>query len=46
MEAARTLGAELLVVGSHGEHTLSWLLGSQHVLRNAPRPLLLVPGIG
>ena len=43
VDAARMLDAELLLVGSHGEHAMSWLLGSQYVLRNAPCPVLLVP---
>ncbi len=43
VDAARTLDAELLVVGSRGENAMSWLLGSQYVLRNAPCPVLLVP---
>jgi nucleotide-binding universal stress UspA family protein len=46
VEAARTLGAELVVVGSHGERVMSWLLGSQYVLRNAPCPVLVVPETG
>ena len=46
VEAARTLGAELLVVGSHGERVMAWLLGSQYVLRNAPCPVLMVPETG
>ncbi len=44
--AACTLSAQLLVVGSRGEHAMAWLLGSQHVLRNAPCPVLVVPGTG
>ena len=46
VNAARTLGAELLVVGSRGEKVMSWLLGSQYVLRNAPCPVLVVPDTG
>jgi nucleotide-binding universal stress UspA family protein len=46
VDAARTLGAELLVAGSRGEKAMSWLLGSQYVLRNAPCPVLLVPETG
>jgi nucleotide-binding universal stress UspA family protein len=46
VDAARTLSAQLLVVGSRGEHVMSWLLGSQHVLRNAPCPVLVVPDTG
>ena len=46
VEAARTLGAELLVVGSRSEKAMSWLLGSQYVLRNAPCPVLVVPDTG
>jgi nucleotide-binding universal stress UspA family protein len=42
VDAARTLDAELLVLASR-EGALSWLLGSQYVLRNAPCPILLVP---
>ena len=43
VEAARQLGAELLVLASRGDGALSWLLGSQYVLRNAPCPVLVVP---
>jgi nucleotide-binding universal stress UspA family protein len=46
IDAARTLEAELLVVGSRGGKSVSWLLGSQYVLRNAPCPILLVPETG
>ena len=46
VNAARTLSAQLLVVGSRGEHVMSWLLGGQHVLRNAPCPVLVVPDTG
>ncbi len=46
VEAASTLGAELLVVGSRSENGMSWLLGSQYVLRNAPCPVLVVPDTG
>jgi nucleotide-binding universal stress UspA family protein len=43
VEAARTVGAELLVLATRADGVLSWLLGSQYVLRNAPCPVLLVP---
>jgi nucleotide-binding universal stress UspA family protein len=43
VEAARTIGAELLVLAARADGVLSWLLGSQYVLRNAPCPVLLVP---
>lgn len=43
VEAARTVGAELLVLATRVDGVLSWLLGSQYVLRNAPCPVLLVP---
>jgi nucleotide-binding universal stress UspA family protein len=43
VEAARLLDAELLVLASRGDGAVSWLLGSQYVLRNAPCPVLLVP---
>jgi nucleotide-binding universal stress UspA family protein len=43
IEAARALGAELLVIASRGDGAMSWLLGSQYVLRNAPCPVLMVP---
>lgn len=46
VEAARTLGAELLVLASHADGVLSWLPGSQDMLRNAPCPVLLVPEHG
>ena len=46
VDAARTLGAELLVVGSRSERAMTWLLGSQYVLRNAPCPVLVVPDTG
>ena len=46
VDAARTLGAELLVVGSRSEKAMTWLLGSQYVLRNAPCPVLVVPDTG
>ena len=46
VEAARTLGAELVVVGSRSEKAMSWLLGSQYVFRNAPCPVLVVPDTG
>ena len=35
VDAARTLGAQLLVVGARSEKAMSWLLGSQYVLRKA-----------
>jgi nucleotide-binding universal stress UspA family protein len=43
VEAAQLLGAELLVIASRGDGAISWLLGSQYVLRNAPCPVLIVP---
>ncbi len=43
VEAARLLGAQLLVLASRGDGALSWLLGGQYVLRNAPCPVLVVP---
>jgi nucleotide-binding universal stress UspA family protein len=46
VEAARTIGAELLVLATRADGVLSWLLGSQYVLRNAPCPVLLVPEHG
>ncbi|MGO9221257.1 MAG: universal stress protein [Streptosporangiaceae bacterium] len=46
VDAARTLSAQLLVVSSRGEHAMPWLLGSQHVLRNSPCPVLVVPHTG
>jgi len=46
VEAARTVGAELLVLATRADGVLSWLLGSQYVLRNAPCPVLLVPEHG
>ena len=46
VDAARTLGAELLVVGSRSEKAMTWLLGSQYVLRNSPCPVLVVPDTG
>jgi nucleotide-binding universal stress UspA family protein len=36
-------GWELLVLATRADGVLSWLLGSQYVLRNAPCPVLLVP---
>ena len=39
-------GPELLVVGSRGEKTMTWLLGSQYIPRNAPCPVLVVPDTG
>jgi len=46
VEAARTIDAELLVIATRVEGVLSWLLGSQYLLRNAPCPVLLVPDHG
>ena len=46
VDAARTLEAELLVLSSRGDGALSWLVGSQYVLRNAPCPILIVPDPG
>jgi nucleotide-binding universal stress UspA family protein len=46
VEAARLVGAELLVLATRADGVLSWLLGSQYVLRNAPCPVLLVPEHG
>ncbi len=46
VDAARTLEAELLVLSSRGDGALSWLLGSQYVLRNAPCPILIGPDPG
>ncbi|HTT54404.1 MAG TPA: universal stress protein [Streptosporangiaceae bacterium] len=43
VEAARQLGADMVVLGSPGEGAKSWLLGSQYVLRNAPCLVLVVP---
>jgi nucleotide-binding universal stress UspA family protein len=42
-EAARLLGAEMLVLGSRGDGAMSRLMASQYVLRNAPCPVLVVP---
>ena len=45
VEAARTAGAELIVLSTRGEGGVSLLLGavSQYVLRHAPCPVLVVP---
>jgi nucleotide-binding universal stress UspA family protein len=43
VEAARLLAADLLVLASGGDGAMSWLLGGQYVLRNAPCPVLVVP---
>lgn len=46
VEAARVLDAGLLVLSSRPAAGLSWLVGSQYVLRNTPCQLLLVPESG
>jgi nucleotide-binding universal stress UspA family protein len=45
VDAARTVRAQLLVLSTRGEATMARVLGavSQHVLRNAPCPVLVVP---
>ena len=45
VQVARTVDADLLVLATRREYTPSRLLGavSQHVLRNAPCPVLVVP---
>jgi nucleotide-binding universal stress UspA family protein len=45
VQMARTLNAEMVVLSTRKEHAPSRLLGavSQHVLRNAPCPVLVVP---
>jgi nucleotide-binding universal stress UspA family protein len=45
VQVARTLDAEMVVLSTRKEHAPSRLLGavSQHVLRNAPCPVLVVP---
>jgi len=45
VETAQQAGAQLLVLSARGDRAVSRLLGtvSQHVLRNAPCPVLVVP---
>jgi nucleotide-binding universal stress UspA family protein len=45
VDAARAVRAQLLVLSTRGETTMARVLGavSQHVLRNAPCPVLVVP---
>jgi len=45
VQAARKLDADLVVLSRRPVHSPAWLLGevSQHVLRNAPCPVLIVP---
>jgi nucleotide-binding universal stress UspA family protein len=45
VETAQETGAQLLVLSARGDRAVSRLLGtvSQHVLRNAPCPVLVVP---
>jgi nucleotide-binding universal stress UspA family protein len=43
VEAARTVGADLLVLATRADGVMSWLLGSQDMLCNAPCPVLLEP---
>jgi len=48
VQVARTVDADLVVLATRREHAPSRLLGavSQHVLRNAPCPVLVVPEPG
>jgi nucleotide-binding universal stress UspA family protein len=48
VQTARDLDADLMVLATRKEHAPSRLLGavSQHVLRNAPCPVLVVPDTG
>jgi nucleotide-binding universal stress UspA family protein len=48
VQVAQTVDADLMVLAARREHTPSRLLGpvSQHVLRNAPCPVLVVPEPG
>jgi nucleotide-binding universal stress UspA family protein len=45
VEAARAVRAQLIVLSTRGEATMARVLGavSQHVLRHAPCPVLVVP---
>ena len=45
VDAARAVRAQLIVLSTRGEATMARVLGavSQHVLRNAPCPVLVVP---
>jgi nucleotide-binding universal stress UspA family protein len=45
VDAARTVRAQLIVLSTRGEATMARVLGavSQHVLRHAPCPVLVVP---
>ena len=45
VEAARAVRAQLIVLSTRGEATVARVLGavSQHVLRHAPCPVLVVP---
>jgi nucleotide-binding universal stress UspA family protein len=45
VEAARAVRAQLVVLSTRGEATVARVLGavSQHVLRHAPCPVLVVP---
>jgi nucleotide-binding universal stress UspA family protein len=45
VQAARKFEADLVVLSRRPVHSPAWLLGevSQHVLRNAPCPVLIVP---
>jgi nucleotide-binding universal stress UspA family protein len=45
VQAARAVHAQLVVLTSRADATTAWMLGavSQHVLRHAPCPVLVVP---
>jgi universal stress protein F len=45
---AREVGAQLTVLAARGDTAVARVLGavSQHVLRNAPCPVLVVPDLG